>query len=195
MGTAVEITSETLPNLTIRYDMETCRRCGGEGRLWQHSNVDGGTCFRCSGRKRTHTTAASKAWQVFRDAQEELMTTPVEDVMAGDAVRDLHHKWRRVESVSRDAFTPTIWQGNPDEAWKLRTSHYDVTTVDSGAIHVTPPDQITVSYVSTPRQRAIGMGSLTYTVGARVMRFDREAQVHAVRRIAGMPGVTVTTKS
>lgn len=39
-------------------ERESCCRCAGEGKVWRHSNVQGGTCFRCGGRGWT----ASARW-------------------------------------------------------------------------------------------------------------------------------------
>lgn len=63
-------------------DQRDCPRCGGEGKIW-FSTVDGGTCFKCNGRKKLDTPrgAAARAFYTAR------LSIPVEQVKPGILVK------------------------------------------------------------------------------------------------------------
>lgn len=71
----------------IKYETETCGRCGGSGH-YSRCQMYGTTCFKCAGQKRVVSKAGKKASAAVQEFIKENFSIPVEAVEIG--MRILH---------------------------------------------------------------------------------------------------------
>lgn len=50
-GRAVQVAEADVTRKCPEAERQACARCAGSGIVWRHSNVAGGVCFACNGRK------------------------------------------------------------------------------------------------------------------------------------------------
>ena len=67
---------------TLKFERETCGRCGGSGR-YSYNQIDGDMCYGCQGKGVKLTKRARIAQQALRDAR----MVPAGDIKIGDRVR------------------------------------------------------------------------------------------------------------
>lgn len=133
---------------TIRFETETCRRCGGTGH-YSFNRSDGTVCYGCSGRKIARTAAAKNASEQLKKLASELASVAAAELEPGDVIRQNgpNSGWSTVVSVAGD---------------KLNAGRVDV--VLEGNRHVNYPGDMALRrqmtheefgiYVETARQTA-----------------------------------------
>lgn len=105
-----DTTTPQRPKLGDIFESITCSRCGGEGRLFVYSNVQGGTCFKCNGAKRTFTDRGQRDLAAYRAAVDAVTLKPVTAVKPGDAVRsDNMKKYVPVVAISEPRISSWSW--------------------------------------------------------------------------------------
>lgn len=107
------------------FETSPCTRCGGEGRLMQHSNVLGGTCFKCHGAKAGFTKRGKADYDRYQTAHDAATLRPISDLKIGDAIR----------SNDMKKYIPVIAISDPRHAGSGRTG--DGPTIEHYAVDVT----------------------------------------------------------
>lgn len=113
-------TTTTTKNPTLKYETQSCGRCGGSGS-YSYCSMYGSTCFKCSGRKTVLTRAGAKARAAVDAFVAEHFSKPVEELVAGDRVtlsgytkpvtltRGAHVGGSRY-GVGKDEAGQTVWE-------------------------------------------------------------------------------------
>ena len=104
---------------TLKYDKETCGRCGGVGR-YSYCLMYGDRCFGCAGKGTRITKAGAKAAAAIKAFMEANFSVAVEDLKPGDRIKVDGKLWVVGEvktegggrySAGKDAVTgETIWK-------------------------------------------------------------------------------------
>lgn len=105
------------------FESFSCRRCGGEGKLTQYSNVIGGQCFKCGGSGRTFTDRGARDLAAYREAVAKATMRPVSTVKIGDAVRSRNMK----KFVPVVAISEPRVSGWNDSEMKIPFYHVEIT--------------------------------------------------------------------
>lgn len=102
----------------IRYETETCSRCGGTGN-YSYCQMHGTTCFKCRGTGKQLTKAANKACKAITVFKERYHRRAA-DLKPGQVVMLPHgmtgKKWKTIESVEENGLVSKSRQ--PDGTWK-----------------------------------------------------------------------------
>lgn len=99
---------DTATATRIRFETETCSRCGGSGTM--PFTVHAGRCFKCEGAGTQLTKAGLAAAKRRTTFLDSLPQVPVTELQAGDRIRH-GSRWVSVlTSVDPDA-KPTAWSG------------------------------------------------------------------------------------
>ena len=85
---------------TIRYERETCGRCGGAGR-YSFNTIDGDVCYGCGGSRKRISRRGRAAQKAIRAFQAERYSKTLLELEPGDSVRlpGGARRWHRLEAV------------------------------------------------------------------------------------------------
>jgi hypothetical protein len=82
--------------MEIKFERETCSRCGGSGRH-SYCSAYGSVCFKCNGKGVVLSRKGKKQFAKYMS----LMKKPVDVVKVGDYVRDFG-KWKQITAIEQD---------------------------------------------------------------------------------------------
>jgi hypothetical protein len=191
-----QVTADTLNNYALRFEADDCSRCAGSGFYAT------GTCFKCSGRKTVLTRNGAKARERFEAKRDELMGTPVEDLLPGDVVytrfgytkgmADLPMKWREVTVVSHEieshGFQAVVNEPRPraehPEDWKALPAQVHLYAAPAKKEY----DGLNRFTIGEPR------GQAPFQRGNRVPVYNRDAMVQAVNAALKLKGAYLVDK-
>ena len=111
----------TGPTVTHRivYETQDCRRCGGDGRLWQY-RYQGGRCFDCHGYGKQRTRAAQRAAERLEETLPSIATV---DLIPGDRIYRNTDGWATVKGVEIEE---GYWGSRRGDDWREGTHQVNV---------------------------------------------------------------------
>lgn len=134
---------------TLRYDIESCSRCGGSGH-YSRCQMYGTTCFKCGGKTTTLTRAAAKAAAAIQEFITAHFSVAVETLVVGDRIKlPVEGVTRTVVAIERrahafgngkDANGETLWHDGItltfNKAVRGAFGHYDSYGIQADALVV-----------------------------------------------------------
>lgn len=82
------------------FPLEVCSRCHGTGN-YSYNEVDGTTCYGCSGSGFKIIKRAEKAYSAFRNAYKEAQTPQVMNLQIGDQIKLIYIGWCCVTKITK----------------------------------------------------------------------------------------------
>ena len=73
-------------HMKIRYERQTCTRCGGTGH-YSYNSIDGSRCYGCYGKGEQLTKAGSKAREAVAERVKQELHLPISEVEVGMRVK------------------------------------------------------------------------------------------------------------
>lgn len=208
-----QVTTDTIGQYELRFETTTCSRCGGTGKH-SFNQLDGDRCYGCPRDKKDRTSgtgivltrAGATASKRYHEKINELMSTPVEDILPGDKiyasffyvgdagfgkVASFSEKWVTVLVASHDIKSSALSAAvdNPrdpsehPEDWKQYPAQVNLYGYAATERHARE------FKVGEPR------GHYVARRGSTVPRYDREAQVQAWNATLKLKGSYLVDKT